>query len=150
MPKVKRVRFVSNEEHLRIVARLRDQLAAKEDELKLFDRACDDLSDVTDDLVEKVKDLLVISNRTRKWRELLEVRKDMAMACCGSPGCRNMVFLRFSDVGPAWTRKCVECKGADRERLRSIATVTFAGLDVPLRFPSPKWAGKGDIDPDTL
>jgi hypothetical protein len=151
MPRVKRVRFVGEEEHARIVSRLRAEIAAKEEELRMFDRAFEEMADVTDDLVEKMKDLTVVSNRTRKWRDLLEVRKDMAMACCGRPGCRRMVFCRLADLSPAWARKCIECTQADNARFREIADSVFGALDVPLRFPSsPKWAGHGHIDPDKL
>jgi hypothetical protein len=139
MPRTKVVRFVTAVEHERIVARLKGEIAAKDEELAHFDRVLDDLACVTDDMVEKLKDIVAVSNRTRQWRRLLESNKRMVMGCCGVSGCHRMVYEELERMKPFYSRKCIECEADAMQRLRNVIAEVHEELDTPIFFPDEEF-----------
>lgn len=122
MPRVKRVRFVSIAEHLRIRQRLQEEVDA-------WRAVYESMREDVNDLEMQVRNMMRSARHVLRSRANLHRRRDMVLGACGTPGCRALVYRHWMTIG-GLHRRCRECRARDHAEFRATQAAILTAAPV--------------------
>ena len=124
MVRTKQVLVVGIAAHTRIVQRLREEIAA-------WRAVAESTGGEIDDIRRDVEQLMTDVRHVARHRAHLRRRKDMVLAACGRPGCRTLIYRRWSEIGSI-LRRCTRCADEDH---RAFVAAHIQVLETPPLSP---------------
>jgi hypothetical protein len=134
MARTKQVLVVGIGAHTRIVERLRQEIEA-------WRAVAESTGGEIDDIRRTVEQLMTDVRHVARHRANLRARRDMVLAACGRPGCRSLIYRRWSDIGST-LRRCARCADADH---RAFVAAHVQVLETPPMSPI-NFLATGDND----
>jgi len=131
MARIKRVRFVSIEEHARILRRYADTLGVSRLTILRLVRE-------NEILREGIHGMMRRARRILDFRQFLRANLHMGISACSGEGCKNMM-LRPTDEMEGRFRRCSDCVERDRASFQPAHMELFRAS--PILSPSALLCG---------